>query len=189
MIANLVLCVGVGITLIDDFVVLCIGRFIYGISVGAFSVFCPKYISETAPIEVKGPAGALSQVCITFGILVAFTVGLGIGDVDEDDVDSFEIQDYWYILFALPLIFSTIQIIFLYCIFPYDTPVSLKQDGNLEDLNKLMNNIYKSEEIANERIGQILIVSEENSKQTYGSLCCGPRYRRATWVGCTLSIF
>ena len=68
--------------------------------------------------------------------------------MDEDDVDSFEIQDYWYILFALPLIFSTIQIIFLYCIFPYDTPVSLKQNGNLEDLNKLMNNIYKSEEIA-----------------------------------------
>jgi hypothetical protein len=76
--------------------------------VGAFSVFCPKYISETAPIEVKGPAGALSQVCITFGILVAFTVGLGIGDVDEDDQDSFAIQYYWYILFALPLAFSAI---------------------------------------------------------------------------------
>jgi hypothetical protein len=75
------------------------------------------------------------------------------------------------------------------CIFPYDTPVSLKQKGNLTDLNKLMNNIYKSEEIASSRIEQILIVSEENSKQTYGSLCCGKRYRRATWVGCTLSIF
>lgn len=51
-------------------------------SVGAFSVFCPKYIAETAPIEIKGPAGALTQVCVTFGILVAFTVGLGIGNVD-----------------------------------------------------------------------------------------------------------
>ena len=58
-------------------------------SVGAFSVFCPKYIAETAPIEIKGSAGALSQVCITFGILIAFSVGLGIGDVDDDDVDSF----------------------------------------------------------------------------------------------------
>jgi len=52
-------------------------------------VFCPKYISETAPTEIKGPAGALSQICITFGILIALTIGLGIGDVDEDDIDSF----------------------------------------------------------------------------------------------------
>lgn len=53
-----------------------------------------------------------------------------------------------------------------------------------------MNNIYVSEEIASERIDQILVVSEnDNDKLTYGSLCCGPRYRRATWVGCTLSVF
>lgn len=82
MLANGLLTLGVTFTLFDDYVYLCIGRFIYGLSVGTFSVFCPKYISETAPTEVKGPAGALTQVCITFGILVAFSVGLGIGDVD-----------------------------------------------------------------------------------------------------------
>jgi MFS family permease len=60
MLANGLLTLGVTFTLFDDFVYLCIGRFIYGLSVGTFSVFCPKYISETAPIEVKGPAGALT---------------------------------------------------------------------------------------------------------------------------------
>ena len=89
MIANLILCIGVCLTLIDEFGVFCTGRFIYGVAVGTFSVFCPKFIAETAPIEVKGPAGALTQVCITFGILIAFSVGLGIGDVDEDEQDSF----------------------------------------------------------------------------------------------------
>lgn len=84
-ITNAVLVVGVCLTFIDDFVALCVGRFIYGIAVGSFSVFCPKYIAETAPIEVKGPAGALSQVCITFGILIAFSVGIGIGDAEEDE--------------------------------------------------------------------------------------------------------
>lgn len=58
--ANGVLCLGVGLTLIDEFWVLCTGRFIYGASAGAFSVFVPKYVAETAPIEVKGPAGALN---------------------------------------------------------------------------------------------------------------------------------
>jgi len=127
LITNAVLCFGVCLTLIDDFVVLCIGRFIYGVSVGGFSVFCPKYISETSPIEVKGPAGSLTQVCITFGILIAFTVGIGIGDVDDDSVDSFEIQYYWYIIFAIPLVISFFQVILLLCAFPYDTPVVLKQ--------------------------------------------------------------
>mmetsp|Transcript_39691 Transcript_39691/g.60823 ORF Transcript_39691/g.60823 Transcript_39691/m.60823 type:complete len:86 (+) Transcript_39691:330-587(+) len=85
MIANCILVAGVGLTLVDDFVVLNIGRALYGFAVGNFSVYCPKFIAETAPIEIKGPAGALTQISITFGILIAFTVGLGIGDVDEDE--------------------------------------------------------------------------------------------------------
>jgi hypothetical protein len=40
---------------------------------------------------VKGPAGALTQISITFGILLAFSIGLGIGDVDTDDINSFQI--------------------------------------------------------------------------------------------------
>ena len=152
MLANVILIIGVSITLINNFILLCIGRFIYGVSVGAFSVFCPKYIAETAPVEIKGPAGALTQVCITFGILVAFTVGLGIGDVDEQEEDSFAIQYYWYILFSLPLVFALIQIILFIAVFPYDTPVSSKQKGWTSDLNELMNKIYKTREIAQERI-------------------------------------
>ena len=58
--ANFLLIFGVGISIItDNFALLCIGRFVYGVSVGIFSVFCPKYISETAPIEIKGSAVAL----------------------------------------------------------------------------------------------------------------------------------
>lgn len=62
MICNTVLIIGALMTLIDKFKFLCLGRFIYGASVGGFSVFCPKYIEEIAPIEIKGPAGAVSQV-------------------------------------------------------------------------------------------------------------------------------
>ena len=90
-ICNAVLVVGVCITFVDVFSALCVGKFIYGVAVGAIMVFCPKFISETAPIEVKGPAGGLTQVSLTFGILVAFALGLGIGDVDADAKDSFEI--------------------------------------------------------------------------------------------------
>ena len=91
MLTNLFLVIGVSLTLINQFWVLCLGRFIYGISAGAFSVFCPKYIAETSPVEIKGPAGAFTAISVNFGILIAFCVGLGIGDVDSDEYDSFEI--------------------------------------------------------------------------------------------------
>ena len=90
-IANAVIVFGAILTLIPNFGSLCAGRFVYGVGVGGFSVFVPKYIAETAPTEIKGPAGALTQITVTFGILVAFTVGLGISDVEEADVDSFDI--------------------------------------------------------------------------------------------------
>ena len=60
MLTNVILVIGASFTLVDEYQMLCIGRFIYGLSVGGFSVFCPKYIAETAPIEIKGPAGALT---------------------------------------------------------------------------------------------------------------------------------
>jgi hypothetical protein len=49
---------------------------LFGAAAGAFSLFCPKYLAEVAPTEYKGPIGALSQLCVTFGILLPF--GLGI---------------------------------------------------------------------------------------------------------------
>lgn len=61
------------------------GRFIYGLSTGMFTVFCPKYVSEVSPTEVKGPAGALSQIATTFGILVPFSIGIFFSDPTNDD--------------------------------------------------------------------------------------------------------
>ena len=126
MIANVFLVIGVILTLISEFWVLCLGRVIYALAIGAFSVYNPKYIAETAPIEIKGPAGAVTQICITFGILVAFVIGLGIGDVDNDDINSFEIQYYWYIVFGIPLIIAFFQILLMLTCFRFDTPEQLK---------------------------------------------------------------
>ena len=67
-------------------------------------------------------------------------------------------------MFVLPLFISLFQVILLACVFPYDTPVIMKQKGNLEDLKTLMNKIYKTEEIAQERIDVIVIVENEDGE-------------------------
>lgn len=41
----------------------------WGMSVGTFTVLCPKFISEVAPVEMKGTFGVLSQFMCVFGIL------------------------------------------------------------------------------------------------------------------------
>ena len=52
------------------------GIFVYGLAAGCYQVFCTKYINETAPLEVKGPAGALTQVSVTFGSLIPFAIAM-----------------------------------------------------------------------------------------------------------------
>lgn len=34
-----------------------LGKFIYGMAIGSFSLVCPKYIAETAPVELRNTVG------------------------------------------------------------------------------------------------------------------------------------
>ena len=62
ILTNIFVIIGSLISIIEDDKLIClfIGRAIYGLSSGAFAVYCPKYISEVTPIEIKGPIGGLS---------------------------------------------------------------------------------------------------------------------------------
>jgi hypothetical protein len=52
--------------------------------------------------------------------------------------------------------------------FNYDTPKFLKQNGNSEELTELMNKIYITPEVAEERIELIHVVQGSNSSVSYG---------------------
>lgn len=73
---NVGVVIGCGLTLIQNVPAICIGRLIWGFTAGAYSVFVPKFINETAPIELKGSFGALTQFYVTFGIMISFILGL-----------------------------------------------------------------------------------------------------------------
>jgi MFS family permease len=57
--SNILIVTGSGLTLVDNFIVLLIGRFIYGLGAGSFNVFCPKMVGETTPNEIIGRAGIM----------------------------------------------------------------------------------------------------------------------------------
>jgi len=52
-----------------------VARFIVGSGVGATCVLVPTYISEIAEISTRGTLGAMFQLFLTIGILLAFTLG------------------------------------------------------------------------------------------------------------------
>lgn len=76
MLMNLIVIVGGLLTLVDNMTIFIIGRALYGIAAGGYSVFCPKFISEVTPSELKGPLGCLSQLGVCFGILVPNLLGV-----------------------------------------------------------------------------------------------------------------
>ena len=61
LILNVVLCIGVGISLIGKYIwLMCVGRFIWGLAFGAFSVVCAKMVNEIVPVELGGSFGAMN---------------------------------------------------------------------------------------------------------------------------------
>jgi MFS family permease len=57
-ISNVVLLIGCSLTLVQIKEVVLGGRFLFGLSSGAFSVFVPSVINELTPTELKGPFGS-----------------------------------------------------------------------------------------------------------------------------------
>ena len=50
-------------------------RFICGLAIGGFTVSCPLYLSELAPISSRGRVVSLFQVQVGAGVVIAFFVG------------------------------------------------------------------------------------------------------------------
>lgn len=59
--------------------ILTLGRFVIGIGVGLSSSTVPTYLSELAPAKLRGALGALNQIFIVLGILIAFLVSYALG--------------------------------------------------------------------------------------------------------------
>lgn len=140
----------VAICMIDNPIIILVGRLVYGMSAGAFTVVCPKFASEISPQEYRGPLGAMGQFMCTFGILFTALLGLAIPAPTEVALlptDSFKITEYWRVVWGLPVAFVLIQVVLMFTIFKYDTPVSLKQRADYDNLTVLLAKMYVKEQV------------------------------------------
>ena len=130
IITNIVVIIGCALTVLDfyvnTYVLLLLGRFLFGAAAGSFSVFCTKYISQTAPTKLRGPSGACCQCGLTFGILIPFSIGILESFYSKPKYDPI----YLIALLVFPIFLSSLQIFMLLCFYRYDTPYELQRNGH-----------------------------------------------------------
>lgn len=144
---------------------------------------------------MKGPLGALTQILVTVGIMISFFLGIPIPEFKYDkvselyyptEIKTFETDNYWRVIFCIPIGIALVQSILLFTVFNYETPKFFKQNNQLAKLNELMGKIYEIDKVR-ERIDAIVIETGKGSSPGYKETMCSPRYRYATFIGCSLS--
>jgi sugar porter (SP) family MFS transporter len=65
-----------GAAMIEALWVLVLARLVLGLAVGLAAVVSPLYISESAPLSIRGALVATYQLAITFGIVASYLTGL-----------------------------------------------------------------------------------------------------------------
>ena len=128
MAMDLILILGSGLTLIDHMAVITVGKFLVGITVGGFSVYCPMMLNELVPIELKGPFLSTAQVSIGLGVFAVALLGLAIPE--KPAKDSFYVQEYWRWVWGFQIFLALVQMLLLLIVLKSDTPVELKARGD-----------------------------------------------------------
>lgn len=88
----------------NSYEMLIVGRLIIGLNCGLNSGLCPMYITELAPIKIRGSIGTLFQLGVTFSIMLSQILGL---------TDIFGNEHLWPLLLGLTSLFSVYQLVTL----------------------------------------------------------------------------
>lgn len=88
----------------NSYEMLFFGRFIIGINCGLNTSLVPMYISEIAPLNLRGGLGTVNQLAVTVGLLVSQVLGI-------DQILG--TKDGWPILLGLAIFPAILQLVLL----------------------------------------------------------------------------
>lgn len=108
-----------------------VGRFIMGVGVGSASMIAPVFISEVAPVQVRGRLVTLNVVAITGGQVVATAIGAAFVNVSSG----------WRWIIAIGAVPPIFQAIVIELFFP-ESPRHLQKLGKTEEASKVLSRMY-----------------------------------------------
>ena len=150
-ILNVLLLCAVGICMVNNIIVIAVGRFFWGICAGSYTVMCPKYLNEYLPIELKGSFGGINQLMCTVGIMLPSLLSLAIPadpiEALKENPDDWLVTGYWRVIWLAGASLILVQMILLSTVFNYETPVEMKSKGDNDRLVELMRKMYGPMEI------------------------------------------
>ncbi|WP_410595014.1 sugar porter family MFS transporter [Amycolatopsis sp. lyj-23] len=124
------------------FVLLVLSRLIIGLGIGLSSSTVPTYLSELAPAKWRGAMGALNQIFIVLGILIAFLVSYWLGPVSA-----------WRWMFAGAIVPAVVLLIGL--VFLPETPRWLVKNGREDEARRVLASAHGSTVDLDEEIATI----------------------------------
>ena len=145
LISNAIVIVAGMLTIIESIPCIVIGRLFQGLC-GASMTVLAKLIQETAPIQVRAQLGTLSNTMMSIGLILAFSLGLGLPDTEEEK----QTTNYWRFLFLVPILIASLQSLAILAFFNHETPMYLLLNKNDEvSAKRALRKIYYEEDIDN----------------------------------------
>ena len=124
---------------------LVLGRYVQGYGVGAGLLISPMFISEIAPPAFRGSLVTLSEVSLSFGVLLAYVVNVALSSLPN--------QWRWMLrLGAVPGVLLTLRILFL-----PESPRYLVSQGKVDEARGVLRTITHPEppSVAEETLTEI----------------------------------
>ena len=169
----IVFCLGAaGAALAPDTAWLIIARVVAGVAIGVASFVSPLYISEIAPVDIRGKLVSINQVALTSGIVISYLVDYAFAPSQD-----------WRWMFALAVIPAAAFGIGL--LFIPDSPRWLAGRGCLDQAREVLKKIRPQEQVESElkEIRSSVSQQKGNWSELFGKLL-----RPAMLVGVGLAI-
>uniref|UniRef100_A0A8D8KAF4 Glucose transporter type 1 n=2 Tax=Culex pipiens TaxID=7175 RepID=A0A8D8KAF4_CULPI len=160
--------------------ILFLGRFIIGVNCGLNTSLVPMYISEIAPLNLRGGLGTVNQLAVTVGLLLSQVLGI------EQILGT---NDGWPVLLGLAICPAILQLLLL-PICPESPRYLLITKQWEEEARKALRRLRASNQVE-EDIEEMR--AEERAQQSESSistieLICSPTLRAPLMIGIVMQL-
>ena len=108
-----------------DITALCLGRAVVGVAVGTSSVNIPMYLSELAPVRIRGSMTAVNTVMVDVGQLASYAVGAALAS-----------SGHWRFMLGLSALPAAVQCLGM--LWMPESPAWLKKKGLWHQAEEIM---------------------------------------------------
>ncbi|KAL7288819.1 hypothetical protein TKK_0016795 [Trichogramma kaykai] len=115
-----------------------LGRILVGISGGLATSLLPTYMTEVAPIKLRGAVGVLCQLGITCGVLLGQIAGLG---------SVLGTKDHWHYMLAAFAPFCIVSSLILVTLLPETPKYLYVVKGKKEDAIKVLSSFRNTDRV------------------------------------------